>query len=451
MLDAAHEAAEGHFHSLEPGFTPQVPVGADLKRGPGAPARPGAGAPVPRPPALRARGQEVGLREGARRGARRPRGSRTAGWRSSKPLRPVIKLVANPLGLGHMGEQYFVLEKSWQTHFNRQLAAEKASAPTVGEAAAVDGPAEARRAWPVSRQPADPGLRRADQPRLLLERPAVPEPDARQPPRRHGAAAAGPARRGRVGGGATPGEGGLRARRLRRGAAHGRERRGPGGQGPGAGRAASGSRATTWPARSGCRWPGWASRTRRSPRPRAGGPPRRPRPCVAGLVGKDATAALKHLAAGQARHLGRGDGARAWRRPPGCSTPSTAVAMGDCSTRWPRSTARTEPEADETAGRPERGPGVGRVRRGPGAAPRFRADAGDPAPEAEEAPDHADSDDRPRPRHPARRMEDDRARAGSDHAGQLGGPDREAQGPPGRRRRRRQARIHWSLQKKGPR
>ena len=69
MLDAAHEAAEGHFRSLEPGFTPQVPVGADLKRGARTPARPGPGVPVPRPPALRARGQEVGLREGARRGA----------------------------------------------------------------------------------------------------------------------------------------------------------------------------------------------------------------------------------------------------------------------------------------------------------------------------------------------------------------------------------------------
>ena len=32
MLDATHEAAEGHFRSLEPGFTPQVPVGADLKQ-----------------------------------------------------------------------------------------------------------------------------------------------------------------------------------------------------------------------------------------------------------------------------------------------------------------------------------------------------------------------------------------------------------------------------------
>src|SRR4051812_17817488 len=37
-------------------------------------------------------------------------------------------------------------------------------------------------------------------------------------------------------------------------------------------------------------------------------------------------------------------------------------------------------------------------------------------------------------------MDDDRARAGTGHAGHLGGPDREAQGPPGRRRRRRQAR-----------
>ena len=267
MLDAAHEAAEGHFRSLEPGFTPQVPVGADLKRGPRTPARPGAGAPVPRPPALRARGQEVGLREGARRGRRRPRGSRTAACAVDKPLRPVIKLVANPLGLGHMGEQYFVLEKSWQTHFNKQLAAEKASADG-GEAAPVDGPAEAEGPGVVSRQPADPGLRRADQPRLLLRTAGRSRTRRSTTSATTGAAAAGAARRGRVGGGATPGEGGLRARRLRRGAAarprtsrrsRARSRSWPSG---------IGEPATTWPARSGWRWPGWVSRTRRSPRRR---------------------------------------------------------------------------------------------------------------------------------------------------------------------------------------
>ena len=67
---------------------------------------------------------------------------------------------------------------------------------------------------------------------------------------------------------------------------------------------------------------------------------------------------------------------------------------------------------------------------------------------AEEAPDHADADD---PRRPARRVEDDRAGAGSDHAGHLGGPDREAQGPPRRRDGDVRLEIHWSLQKKGPR
>ena len=48
-----------------------------------------------------------------------------------RALRPAIKAVTNPLGLGLMGEQYFVLEKTWQTHFNRQLAAEKKTDPTA--------------------------------------------------------------------------------------------------------------------------------------------------------------------------------------------------------------------------------------------------------------------------------------------------------------------------------
>ena len=84
MLDAAHEAAEGHFRSLEPRVHAPGARGGRPEGGARTPARPGAGVPVPRPPALRARGQEVGLREGARRGAGgragrgRPRGGRQA-------------------------------------------------------------------------------------------------------------------------------------------------------------------------------------------------------------------------------------------------------------------------------------------------------------------------------------------------------------------------------------
>ena len=41
--------------------------------------------------------------------------------------------MTNPLKLGQMGEQYFVLEKTWQTHFNRQLAAANKKDPTAAE------------------------------------------------------------------------------------------------------------------------------------------------------------------------------------------------------------------------------------------------------------------------------------------------------------------------------
>ena len=130
MLDVAHEAGEGHFRSLDPGFTSQVPVATDLKGGLEHllgqvleyqfPAHPHFEREVKK------RDCEVVLAE-VQKAARLEEGRVAV----DKVLRPMIKLVANPLGLGHMGEQYFVLEKSWQTHFNKQLAAEKLSTPTV--------------------------------------------------------------------------------------------------------------------------------------------------------------------------------------------------------------------------------------------------------------------------------------------------------------------------------
>ena len=68
---------------------------------------------------------------------------------------------------------------------------------------------------------------------------------------------------------------------------------------------------------------------------------------VSGLVGKDATAALKHLAQAKldtsaaAIEHEPGESRRGARRP------RQTVAMGDCSTRWPRSTASDSAEAED--------------------------------------------------------------------------------------------------------
>ena len=146
MLDATHEG-RGHFHSLDRSFTPQVPVGADLGEAlehlldqalaHQFPDHPQFEHEVKKPTARRCwpRSQKAARAEDGR-------------VRSRRPLRPVIKLVANPLGLGHMGEQYFVLEKSWKNHFNKQLAAEKKTTPTVGEAARSGWTARSARACP---------------------------------------------------------------------------------------------------------------------------------------------------------------------------------------------------------------------------------------------------------------------------------------------------------------
>ena len=131
MLDAAHEAAEGHFRSLDRGLHAPGARGCRPEAGRSntcSARRWRTSSPATRTSSARSRGRT------ARRCSprcRRPARAEDGRVAVDKPLRPVIKLVANPLGLGHMGEQYFVLEKSWQTHFNKQLAAEKVTMPTV--------------------------------------------------------------------------------------------------------------------------------------------------------------------------------------------------------------------------------------------------------------------------------------------------------------------------------
>ena len=444
-------AAEGHFRSLDRRFTPQMPVGADL----GAALEHLLGQALdhqfPDHPHFEREVRKIDCEKVAGRG---PEGRAGRG-------RPGRGREAAPAGdqgwwptrsaLGHMGEQYFVLEKTWQTHFNKQLAAEKETTPTVGEAAPVDGPARSAKGLaPEVGNLLILAFAEQTNRSFYCERPPVPEPDPGQPPRRHGAAAAGaapedewdaaqaPGRR-RSSGSATstprcsrpPTSRRWRARCQELAERHrgGRPRagpRGPAGAGP-AGRPGRGDRR----------------------RPRAGGPPRRSMPWSAGLVGKDATAA-----AAAPRRRPRWTPrpprwARAWGRPPGSlgalDKPSTvgpvrrrsAQLDGERPSRVPRTCSP----------RPAKGPDGRRVRHRPGAAPRRRPDAGDPAPAAEEAADHADSDaddPTPTPSSPTdwKTIEEG---TGSDHAGHLGGRDREARGPARRRAATSGSRSDWSL------
>ncbi len=109
-----------HFHSLDPAFSPQPPVGANLKQAfehllaqmleSQYPAHPRFGAEV-KISALRKVQAEV------ERAAQDPDGRVAV----DKPLRPLLQQIAVPLKLGEMGETHFALGRHWYTHFARQV------------------------------------------------------------------------------------------------------------------------------------------------------------------------------------------------------------------------------------------------------------------------------------------------------------------------------------------
>jgi hypothetical protein len=118
-LDATHEAA---FRSLDRSFTPQTPVGADL----GTALEHLLGqALVHQYPDHPHFEREVRKLDCEKVLAEVQRAARVDDGRVEvdRALRPAIRTVTNPLRLGQMGEQYLVLEKSWEKEFNRQLAA----------------------------------------------------------------------------------------------------------------------------------------------------------------------------------------------------------------------------------------------------------------------------------------------------------------------------------------
>ena len=129
MLDATHEPA---FRSLDRSFTPQVPVGADLKQALEHLLGQALAHQFPDHPHFEREVKRLDCEKvlAVVQKAARAEDSRVE---VDRTLRPVIKAVVNPLGLGHMGEQYLHLERTWQNHFNKQLAAEKKTTPTAAE------------------------------------------------------------------------------------------------------------------------------------------------------------------------------------------------------------------------------------------------------------------------------------------------------------------------------
>ena len=319
-----------------------------------------------------------------------------------KPLRPVIGLGPTRSPWGTWASST-VLEKSWQSHFNKQIAAEKVSVPTVaklcqwmdlpkrkglesfvGNLLILASPKQTNRA-----STGTPGCSRA--PRLANLRDDMELRQWDLPPRMSGSRRDFGRRRFRAGDFDA-----AAASRTSRVSRQGQELAGGIGE------------PHDLAARFGCRCP-MVPRTRRSPwlprwSDRPGG--RCPRPLVGGTRRPPEArhSQARHSAAAIKTSLGK---------PPVCSPLDKRA--GDVR---PGGIHGEDSVSEDLLGTEEAM--LGRVRSRPGAAPRLRADEGAQSPDSDQTPASA------------RRVEDGQAGAGACHAGQLGGPDRDAQGPPRR-------------------
>ena len=128
-LDSTHEP---EIRSLDRGFQPQTPIGADL----GSALQHLLGQALtyqhPDHPHFE-REVKKGDCEKVLTEIRRAARAEDDRVEVEKSIRPSVKLIAAPLELGKMGEQYFLLDHEWETRFNRQLAAENKTTPSVGE------------------------------------------------------------------------------------------------------------------------------------------------------------------------------------------------------------------------------------------------------------------------------------------------------------------------------
>jgi hypothetical protein len=126
--------------SLDGTFRPQPPVGANMGQAlthlldqmlaHQFPAHPAFEAEI-KPAVLRKVYEEI-------RGATQTEDGRMA---VDKPLRALVRQVANPLQLGTMHETHFVLAHHWPTHFNRKMSEAGVANPSVGHLRAwIDQP-----------------------------------------------------------------------------------------------------------------------------------------------------------------------------------------------------------------------------------------------------------------------------------------------------------------------
>jgi hypothetical protein len=129
-LDTSH-GLDSHFHFLDPGFEPARPVGANLAE---AFAHLLAQVLDSQYPAHPRFGVEVKLSNLRKVQAEIARAIQDPQGRIQveKPLRPLMKQVAEPLKLGEMGETHFVIGRHWLQHFEKSLARSQ-GAVTVGK------------------------------------------------------------------------------------------------------------------------------------------------------------------------------------------------------------------------------------------------------------------------------------------------------------------------------
>ncbi len=133
VIDQSHDLAD-HFQSLDPAFQARPPVGANLRQAfenllgqvlaHRYPAHPDFGRDV-----------KIGDLRRAHDVLQEAMAEPDERILVDKPLRPILRDLAQPLKLGTMHETHFVLSSHWRSHFDRSIAAMRASGATPGHAA----------------------------------------------------------------------------------------------------------------------------------------------------------------------------------------------------------------------------------------------------------------------------------------------------------------------------
>ncbi len=132
VIDRSHDLAE-HFQSLDPSFEPRPPVGANLRQAFDSLLGQVLAHRYPGHPDF---GREVKI--GDLRKAHEVLQAAIADPQErtlvDKPLRPILRELAQPLKLGTMHETHFVLSRHWRNHFDRKISGRADDAGlTVGQ------------------------------------------------------------------------------------------------------------------------------------------------------------------------------------------------------------------------------------------------------------------------------------------------------------------------------